>query len=279
MSFGLLITVITFVVLLIASYIDIKTREVPDWLSYGFIFTAAIIKLIFSFELGTEILIEGALGFITFFILSVILYYSHQWGGGDSKLLMGMGIALGIPLPFSEASFTLLWFFLLLFLTGTVWGLLWMVGVAVTKKSTFLPAWKKQLKKHRSFQYVIWIITLLFAILTYFHPLLWPFMIIPAFFYYLVEFVLVIEHNCFTQKTSIKNLTEGDWVAEPVKYKGKRLLARKTLQKDDIQLLRKKKIRSIIIKEGVPFVPGFLFSYILIIMYPNMTQILFGLIM
>ncbi|MEK6938658.1 MAG: prepilin peptidase, partial [Nanoarchaeota archaeon] len=83
--------VVTLFALIIASYCDLKWREVPDWISYGLIFAALGIRAIFSLSSGWEIFISGALGFGVFLGLSCLLYYSYQWGGGDSKLLMGMG--------------------------------------------------------------------------------------------------------------------------------------------------------------------------------------------
>ena len=56
--------IITLIALLVASYSDIRTREVPDWLNYGLIFTAFGIRTIFSFKLGWEIILGGVLGFL-----------------------------------------------------------------------------------------------------------------------------------------------------------------------------------------------------------------------
>ena len=109
---------LTFLVLSYATYTDLKTTEIPDWLNFGFIGVALGIRAIFSVEQGFTILLSGILGFVIFFILACSLYYTNQWGGGDSKLLMGMGAVIGISLPLTNSSFQLLWFLLNTFSFG-----------------------------------------------------------------------------------------------------------------------------------------------------------------
>ncbi len=77
-------------VLLIASINDLKIREVPDWLSYTFLFTAVIANLILS-VMGNDywIILNSLAGVLFGFILGVILFYTGQWGGGDSKIMIG----------------------------------------------------------------------------------------------------------------------------------------------------------------------------------------------
>src|SRR3989344_3227915 len=134
----LLVTVV-LIVLACASYTDLRTKEVPDWLSYGFIVAALGIRGIYSFQNGGQIIVSGLLGFAAFYLLALLFYYTHQWGGGDSKLLMGMGAALGISYPFTEVSFTLLWFFLLLLFSGAIYGMVWLGVIAVQRRNCLLP--------------------------------------------------------------------------------------------------------------------------------------------
>ena len=135
---SIILITITFIVLLIASYIDIRTREVPDWLNYGLIFTAFGIRTIYSFELGWTILLSGILGFIVCLGLAFLFYYTNQWGGGDSKLLMGMGAIIGITYPFDASSWNLLFFFLALLFLGAIYGLIFMIGIAIKKRKIFM---------------------------------------------------------------------------------------------------------------------------------------------
>jgi len=250
-------------VLIIASYADIRTREVPDWLSYGFLFAVLGIRTIFSFQLSWNILIEGILGFAVFFLLALLFYYTNQWGGGDSKLLMGMGAVIGISLPLSITSWNLAWFFFSLLLLGAFYGLLWILFAAIRKWSDFSQEIKTKLGKNRKIQLFLVVLLVIFSLLGI---LVHPFLFLGAFpitIYYLLLLVTIVEKSCFLREVKVSKLTEGDWLAKPVIVKGERLLRRKTLLKRDIDLL-KKKVSSVVIKEGVPFVPSFLLAYLLL---------------
>ena len=63
-----------------------------------------------------------------------------------------------------------------------------------------------------------------------------------------------------------KHLLEGDWLAEDVVVHGRKLMKKKTLYKEDIQKLRDLNISSVAIKEGIPFTPAFLLSYLVLIL-------------
>ena len=89
---------VTFLAIAVASYTDIRTREVPDWVNYSLL----------AFGLGGNLLLSIAMKDFSFILYSIAgaaamfgiacaMYYTGQWGGGDSKLLIGMGAMLGIP--------------------------------------------------------------------------------------------------------------------------------------------------------------------------------------
>src|SRR3989344_683984 len=131
---------ITLFALLIASYTDIKHREVADWINYGLIFAALGIRSIVSVEQGWSILLSGLLGLGVCYGLAATLYYTNQWGGGDSKLLMAMGAVIGIEYPFTAASLNLGGYLTGLLLLGAVYGLLWMGFLAIQNTKLF---WRK----------------------------------------------------------------------------------------------------------------------------------------
>ena len=73
------------------------------------------------------------------------------------------------------------------------------------------------------------------------------------------------------KEINTNKLTEGDWIYKPVYYKNRLLISRKNpgITKKDIILLKKYKIRNVIIKEGVPFVPAFLISTFISLIFGN----------
>lgn len=271
MMFTLAIAVITIIILAIASYTDIKTREVPDWISYALIFIALGFAIIFSFIEGWFVLVSSLFGFGIAVALGFLLYYTQQWGGADSKLLMGMGAVIGIAFPFSVKSFDLLWYFLLILFIGTIYGLFWMGYLAVKKHQHFRPMFKQKFKEHKRLLIPIIVLKIVFTLLTFLYPPAWPFIPVPLAVFLLFLFVNSVEHSCFRKTVSPKVLTEGDWLAQPIHIKGKPFLPKKTLTKKDIQQIQRKRIHSVIIKEGIPFVPAFFLAYcvLLIVQYFN----------
>jgi len=130
-----LIVIIALVWLSFAAIHDIKKREVPDWLNYSLITLALGLRAVHSIVFKEfTFFLYGLLGFVVLFILANILYYTKQWGGGDSKLLMGMGI-LFATYPVSLLKFFnpnldipfLLTVVINIFIVGSIYGVLWSV--------------------------------------------------------------------------------------------------------------------------------------------------------
>jgi len=274
-----ILMIITLITLIVASYSDLKWREVPDWLSYGLIFSALSIRTIFSFNANDgTILVSGLLGFSVFFLLACVLYYSNQWGGGDSKLLMGMGAVIGITYPFSDTSWNLFWFFLAILGLGAIYGLAWITGLAIKEGKKFKIEFLKGLSEQRKIHLVLGIVSLILLLgflvgLKYGLGFVWPIVIFPLAAFYLFLFVTTVENSCFVLKRKIEHLTEGDWLAEEVKLNGKTLFKKKTLEKEDLEELsrlhKEGSIDQVTIKEGIPFVPSFLLGYIALILLPS----------
>jgi len=269
--FEVILSVIALLAIVIASYCDLRWREVPDWLNYGLIFAALGTRAIFSFTNGWETLLSGALGFAVCFSIACLFYYSNQWGGGDSKLLMGMGAVIGITYPFNNSSWNLLWFFLTLLTLGAIYGLLWVIGLAVKERKRFWPSFKKNLYEHKLMHLVLGIISLLLFVLflfglKYHFSYVWPLVPFPLLTFYLFLFVTTVENSCFIMKRAIPKLTEGDWLAEEVKINEKIFLKKKTLEKEDLDKLKKLqregKLEQVLVREGVPFIPSFFLAYV-----------------
>src|SRR3989338_1734539 len=100
--FDLILIIIVVIALFISSIIDFKTREVPDELSIGLIVAAVVLKILHAYEINNfSILLSSLFGALIFVGISLIAYYTRQWGGGDAKLF----IALGIALPYYPTEF------------------------------------------------------------------------------------------------------------------------------------------------------------------------------
>jgi prepilin peptidase CpaA len=84
----------------IAAAADLRTGEIPNWLTLGALLVAPIAHVVFAVAThmtAHDALVEGGmsiLGAIACSIVPVILYRQDAIGGGDVKLLAGMGALL-----------------------------------------------------------------------------------------------------------------------------------------------------------------------------------------
>ena len=92
---SLFLIILAFIWLIVASVLDFKTREIPNWLNFSLITFALAFRALFSIvESEPLFFVYGVLGFAMFFILANIFYYARIIAGGDAKLLMGLGAVL-----------------------------------------------------------------------------------------------------------------------------------------------------------------------------------------
>ena len=273
----LIILFLTTITLIIASIFDIKTREVPDLLNYGLIFAGIGLRFIYSaITFDWSFLLAGLAGLGVFFAIALVLFYAGQWGGGDSKLLMGIGALFGIE--FSLNSF-IISFIINMFIAGAIYGFIWSIGLFIINRKKFLTAFFEMmhLKNNKIMKIVMFVIVFVLLLGAIFvkdfrySVILLAFSIILYLTFYLWLFVKTIENVCMIKKIPTKKLTEGDWIANDVYVHGKYICGPKDLgiEKNQIAKLRRLKIRFVIVKEGIPFIPSFLFGFIMTLAFGN----------
>src|SRR3989338_6570030 len=90
------ITVLSF--LTAAAINDVKKREVPNWVNYGLVIAGLGLGSLHSIVAADwRFFIFSLSGALAALALSALMFYTGQCGGGDSKLLIGMGAVLGLP--------------------------------------------------------------------------------------------------------------------------------------------------------------------------------------
>lgn len=251
-----------------ASVQDLKKREVPDWLSFSLIIFALGFRFFYClFDFGNfNFFYQGLIGLGIFFIIGNLFYYSHFFAGGDAKLL----IAMGAVLPLSESFITNLNIFitfLLIFLfAGAVYGLIFSFVLAFSNFGNFKKEFGVLMKKNRFVIYLIMIAGLIFMISGFvFERMILYLGILFFVFPYIYLLAKAVEKVCMIKKISSKDLQEGDWLYENVKIGNKKIISKwDGLSKEEITLLRKYK-KKILIKQGIPFVPVFLISFLVMI--------------
>ncbi|MEM4246798.1 MAG: A24 family peptidase [Candidatus Woesearchaeota archaeon] len=263
-----LLFLVALFVLIVGAYTDIRTREVPDWVNFGGIVAGLGIRAAWGFAgNGWAALGFGLFGFVVFFALSIIMYYSRQWGGGDSKLLMAMGALLGLWFSKDNAG---VGFLLWVLLAGAGYGIVSNIVLAVMNWKLFLKRYAELFNKVRWANFPVLFVFLLgfaFAVATddlFFRMLvLFVALIVPVLFYLAIG-VKAVENCCMYRKIHPCLLTEGDWIAKPVFYKRRYLCGPKDLgvTKKKIRELRRLGIKQVIVKDGIPFVPSFLMAFL-----------------
>ncbi|MBS3110265.1 prepilin peptidase [Candidatus Woesearchaeota archaeon] len=276
-----LIYALVFLALAAASVTDMRTREVPDWLSYALIAAGIGIRCIDSLiTLSWQPIIEGLFGFGAMLALSMGMFYSGQWGGGDTKLLIGIGAMLGLKLDFSS---TLVSFLINLVIFGALYSMAFSTILVARHWKKFRMEFSKLLHNH-SYALIRKMTTILLAVLlvaiifindSLFRLLILLLMTLTFASYYIWVGVKSIELSCMHKLVDPEKLTEGDWIVNDVKVDGKYICGPKDLGiemqqiKKLIALKKRGKIRKVLMKEGIPFVPSFLLAFAVTIFLGN----------
>ena len=285
MVIDLILIGLSLIALLIASYTDIKTREVPDILSYILVIGSLCLRFMASIITNDwAILLSGLAGFLLFVVLGYLMYNTGQWGGGDSKLLMGMGAAIGLDfhiVPFP----TLLLFLLNLVIAGAVYGTLWIIVLGIKHSKAVKDQIKTREQQTKKIHQTLIIATLPLVILSVvaiqdniLRISLGGLAIIPLVSYYLWIIVKSIEVVAFYKHISPNKLTEGDWIANDIIVEKQYITGPKengitpSQIRKLIALYKRGKIKTILVKEGIPFVPSFLIGFVITMAIGDWTR-------
>jgi Flp pilus assembly protein protease CpaA len=232
-----LVLIISGLAICIATIIDIKKREVPDTLTFSLIFLGLILGIVSSvFSLSFIPLVSSIAGLIFGYIVGSALFYTGQWGGGDAKMLMGLGALWGLPIiTLIREGFlvneipALLLLFIGIFLAGLVYGLVVVFIKIICKFKTFSKAFYT-ISHQEPYNYVRWIIFsvgalcilggLFFKVIEI--QLLFAFLALCFILgYYLFLSVKVVEKKLFIKEVPIETITEGEWVAKEISISSK----------------------------------------------------------
>ena len=288
MLLDIFIVIIALIWLVFASISDIKKREVPDWLNFSLIAIGIFVYLIQSLLQRTFYpLIYSFLSLFLFFIIVNLMYYTKQWGGGDAKLLIGLGALFPIYPntlfnflnPIINTPFPIILFLNILFI-GAIYGIVYSIYLSTKHKKEFFKELSKILKERRFillrkvslFLIVVLIFLLIIIDNNLIKLLLGALILLILLLIYLIIFIRAVENVCMIKKIPISKLTPGDWVMEDIRIKNKLIYSSKSygIQNYQISQLKKQKIiKFVVIKEGMPFVPSFLIAFILSIIFGN----------
>lgn len=247
-----------------ASVQDLKEQEVANWISFSLIIFALGFRFFWSL-FGTESFMffyQGLIGFIIFLVLGNVFYYSRVFAGGDAKLMIALGAVLG----FSESFFinlNIYLVFLILFLfSGAFYGMIWSGVLAFKNIKDFKKEFYKKMIENKKWIFLIMFFGLVLMVFGFILEILFFLGIIIFIFPYLYIYSKAVDESCMIKKIDVKKLREGDWLYEDVKV-GKKLIKAEWggLSEEDIQKIQKN-LKIIKVKQGIPFVPVFLMSFL-----------------
>ncbi len=280
--FEILVVTVVLLALIIGSISDLKHHEVPDWLSFGLIFTGIGLRLIASANnQDWLILAYGFLGLAACFIISLAMFYTGQWGGGDSKLLIGIGAMIGLDF---KGFPTLALFLINTLILGGFYGIGFSIYLGIRHKREFRKEIKQvysnkimRLFSILSFLSLILSLALIFILKDVPTKLL--FLSLSTIFVIAIHtwiFMKAVEKVSMFKERPVEDLAEGDWIAKTIFAKGKKLVGPKDLgiNKKQIELLKRYRIKKVLIKEGIPFVPSFFLGYLATLLVGNWVMLL-----
>lgn len=253
-----------FLWILFATISDLKTRSVPNWLSFSLIFFAIGFRFFFSLFSGNsfDFLYQGLLGFAIFLLIGNILYYGRMFAGGDAKIMIALGSILFFYSDLTANLQVSGLFFVLFLFTGAFYGMGWSIFLSITKFNDFKKEFNKQFKKKKRLILSSQALVLVVLLLAFFYSIIFFYFAMLVFLMpYLYLFAKAVDEACMVKKVKPSKLAEGDWLYKDVKVGKKTINAKwEGLSKKDIGLLKKHN-KDVKIRQGIPFVPVFLISY------------------
>ena len=212
-------------------------------------------------------------GLVAAGIFGWILYKLNQWGGGDAKAIMGIGALLGIN--FSQGFPTLAMFVINIFIVGAIIGIFWTIYKVIKNFKEFKTTFKELIRSKKIIRVRIAIIIICAGLLIYGFTqigitkiLSVGFAAIIFFMFYFYMFNKAADKSCMKKEMDVAELVEGDWLAEEVKIGKKVFAAKMTLEKNDLETIKKHK-KTVVVRVGMPFLPSFVIAYLITFLIGN----------
>jgi Flp pilus assembly protein protease CpaA len=260
--------VVSIIWLVFASVQDLRTKEVSNWLNFSLVGLGLAYRLFYSVQnKDYGFFVWGVFAVIIFFGISQVFYYGRVFGGGDAKLLVG--IVSFLPFSnFNEFVFQGGVFLLVLFSVGAICSLVTSFIFAYRNKRKFYIMFSKINKEFNwKFYISLFIVVLLILGKGYDWFIGSIFFILMLFVSYLLIYLHAVDKSCMLVYVKPRDLREGDWIGEEITIKGRKIGASvHGLSFFEINKLIKRG-KKVLIKQGVPFIPVFLFSYIIMLFF------------
>lgn len=267
---------ILFAVALLGSSIaaawDLRTTEIPDEIPYAMTAIALVFYGVQSFLAGSYWpIINSIMAGSALFGFGFVMYYFGQWGGGDVKLLAGIGFllptastvpvtsgtVLGLMFPFPVS------YLFNVFFVGAIYMLIYAAYLALRNRK-IISEFKRDVKASASMLLVfvgaLLILSFGMNLLLYDYFKIQP-QISPIFFnslsitigtlgiFLIWRFVRVVENVGLKKRIPVSKLRVGDVLLSSKLWEG--------ITKKELKRIKRSGKRYVRIKEGVRFGPAF----------------------
>lgn len=257
-----------------AYFIDYLVRKNNKKEYVSAILTCSLLVLLITFDFATnyfhsiflkaglEFFYLGVLGLAIFFVVSHALYYARVFAGGDAKLLISLGVIFFISGNIYENIFYSGFFIFLMIFLGAIYSIIYSFFIFFNNRKKAFSELKNQVINNKIF--FISYYCFFFIFLMFFYYMNMSLFMIPLFFMPLLfVYAKAFENSCMNSYVNSRELTVGDWLFENVKVGNKIIKPNwEGLDEDELRLLKKYN-KQVLVKQGIPFVPAFLFAIIL----------------
>ena len=165
-----------------------------------------------------------------------------------------------------------------------MYGILWAVFSIFRNRKKFVEEFKKSIKNKKVILskravFILFIILILVGLFiqdNLVKLMMFYVAIVSVLTFYLWISIKAVENVSMLKYVKPQQLTEGDWIAKDVKVDGKYITGPKDLGiekkkiKKLIEFYKRGKVKRILIKEGIPFVPSFFAAYVVTMVYGNL---------
>ncbi len=248
---------------------DVRRREIANWLNFSLIVFALGFRFFYSLfsDLGFHFFYQGLIGFGIFLILGNLLYYGKMFAGGDAKLMIALGAVLPFSVIFNDNLKTFVLFFVLFLLVGAVYSIGASIYLSFRNFKKFKREFSKQFKKNKKLSILAIFVALILVAFGFLDSLFFVLGSMVFVLPYLYIYVKSVDEACMIKKVRTTKLTEGDWLYKDLKV-GKKTIKAKWdgLSKAEIKLIQRK-LNFVTIRNGIPFTPVFLISFILLFFF------------